>query len=213
MNTSVYYLVIATTITFAVIRLLRPSISLYERAFLALTICLLGYFGYDKHLQNKHSSLKTSDNVSSILSLVGETLNIDQTLFTLPIRKILESDQLLLKVLSALLKYVPYDKDNITNIIKELVRFYELYADVLLGIKKTVWINNLVDIRFNILRNIHYMFVGMPTQKHVKVFEYILLIVQSSTYKSLNVLKNKYGNTLFESPIANNIFDNSFELY
>jgi hypothetical protein len=212
MDIYIYIFVISIALLFCIIRLLRPTVSVYERAFLLVMIISLIYYAYNKHAHYNLSVLRTSDKVGSILNNVKESIDLENEI-SLPIRKILESDPMLLKTLLALTRYTTYDKDAITQIIKSIILFFELYADILLGVKDTHMIGNLIDIRFSILKRIHSLFVSMPTMKHVKVFEYILLVVQSSTYKSLNVLKNKYGITAYESPLPNNTFDNSFELF
>lgn len=215
MEITTFLFVVGAAAAVCVIRLLRPGLSQYERLFLIFIIGVLGYMIWDRNSRFKLDVKETRDKVGGVLDLVKQD-GVDVKEFTLPIRKVLESDPVLLKAVVALTKYLSYDKDIVHAIIKNLIKFYELYADMLLGVKDaTRHIGSLLDIRQRIMEQTHSLYVSMPNTKHSKVFEYISLILQSSTYKSLNVLKNKYGTFQHEPPLALNavVDDGSFELF
>lgn len=143
-----------------------------------------------------------------------QDLDVKGVNFSIPIQKVLESDPVMLKAIRALGKYAQYDKDIVYSILGKIVQFYELYADILLEVKDVhTMLANLIDMRLSIMAQMHSLFVSLPQAKHTKVFEYITLIIQGSTYKCLNVLKNKYGTTAHEPPVAGNTFNNAFEMY
>lgn len=214
MDVWVFLFFICTAALICLIRLLRPNISIYERAFLVMLIATLAYVAYNQHTQYQLSIVNTEDKVSKVLSLVQGLMDQEQIELTTPIKKILESDPQMLRAVLALIKYARYDKDNVLAVIVNLIQFYQLYADILLEIKDVkVHLATLVDNRYKILRLLHSLFVTLPNTKHIKVFEHCSLILQAATYKCLNVLKNKYGTTSHEPPLAENMFENTFEMF
>jgi hypothetical protein len=65
----------------------------------------------------------------------------------------------------------------------------------------------LMDQRFELLQNIQSLYVSIPFKRHTKVFENVSLVIQSSTYKCMNVLKNKYNLDILKPPYASNTFE------
>lgn len=217
MEINVYLLIVLAAITLCIIRLLRPNVSVYERLFLIILIVVLSYAIWDKQTQYKLSIVKTAERVSNVIDMVrkhSSDVGMKHLELTLPIQKVLESDPVMLKTILALMKFAHIDKDAVYNIISNLIMFYELYADILMEVKDVaVGLPRLIDLRFKLMNQARGMFVSMPQTKNLKVFEYISMILQSSTYKCLNVLKNKYGVNDYEPPVANNSTESSFELY
>ena len=208
MEITLFLFLIAAGILFSAIRLLSSQTSTYERFFLVCIIGILSYAAYDNTVKNKLNIVTTEKQVKSILNLIEDSLEasgVRNITLHVPLQKILESDPQFLKALLALIKYYTYDKDAVVEIIKDLTQFYDIYADVLLEAKPhTTHISTLVSIRFKLIEHMHALFVSLPNNKNTHIFEYISLVLQSTTYKALNVLKNKYGTTAHETPLPEN---------
>lgn len=214
MELYVFLFIICILILICVIRLLRPQVSIYERAFLIMLICAFAYGGYDKSVKDKLVVSQTNDDIDGIIVKVNDMLNdsnIHDSTSTIPFKKILASDKVLLKAILSLMNYTEFDKDTIYNVLNNLIKFFELYANILLDINNhTNTIQLLIDLRMTILDQMNSLYVTLPQTKRAKIFEYINIIIQSSTYKSLNVLKNKFGIHNYEPPLPENAV--SFEL-
>lgn len=199
------------------IRFLRDGVGIHERAFLFVIIIALIYATYDEYLKYNLSVTRVKDEVRDVLSTLKGSfadMELKGITFSIPLQKVLESDPVMLKTVFALGKYVAYDKDVVYGILGKLVSFYELYADILMELKDVhTMLGSLIDIRMSLMAQMHSLFVSLPQAKHTKVFEHITLVMQSSTYKCLNVLKNKYGTTAHEPPVAENTFNSAFEMY
>jgi len=204
---------IATASLLLAIRLLQ-NITIMEKLFVSIFLAALGYLGYTKYQENTKYVRTTEQKVDSVVNLVDDLIQLKGVEISLPFKKVLQSDLVLLKAVTALIKFKEYDNDTVISIVQLLVVFFELYADILLEIKDyKIHTKSLVDLRFELLKRVHTLFVSLPASKHLKVLEYIVLCIQSSTYKCLNVLKNKYGTSDHEPPLAENMFDSSFEVF
>lgn len=217
MEITIFLFFIICALLLCIVRFLRDGVSTYERAFLFVVICALVYASYDEHTKHKLSVIRTQDKVQNVLGTLKssfEVMGVKGVEFSIPIQKVLESDPVMLKAVLALSRYAQYDKDTVDRILGSIVKFYELYADILLEVKDVrTMLGNLIDLRMNLMAQMHSLFVSLPQAKHTKVFEYVTLVIQSSTYKCLNVLKNKYGTTAHEPPLAGNTFNSEFEMY
>lgn len=211
MDVWVFLFLVSVTLIMCVVRLLRPHISVYERAFLLMLIGSISYVAWDRHSQFSLDVVQTKDKVTKILDLIKEDLSSHDLEMKVPFEKVLASDPQLLRALLALTKYASFDRDSINSVIRSMVEFYELYADILLEVKSVrAHIKTLVDMRYRMLQDLHTLYVSFPQSKHIAVFEHISLVLRSSTYKSLNVLKNKYGITDHEPPLAENVLDGEY---
>ena len=207
MELDMYLFFILCGCLFAFIRLLQQNISIYERFFLILIILTLAYVGYNGNKKTSSDKAQVKEQVSTILSYIEDDVHM-------PLEKVLETDPKLLKSMLGLVKFIEYDKDTVIQVFKDLNSFYNLYADILLD-AKPIHLNDvaLVDMRFKILGKLHSIFVSLPYMKNTYTLEYITLMIQASTYKCLNVLKNKHGMIQHETPLPNNTFENAFNVY
>jgi hypothetical protein len=206
--------VIGGVIYVAVALLFLQSSNNNERIFLVVLALIFGY-GIFKYLQSTDLQTKKSQKTIQDITTTLQTHMIHLLDFKIkrPMIIVLNADKQLLKVLEELISFLYYDKDVITKILLHLMQFYDIYTQILLQPTKDnslqQQITTLVDKRMELTQYVQYLFVAIPHKRHASRFEKINLVIQSSTYKCLNVIRNKYKSVygLDKPPYAHNAID------
>lgn len=210
-----FYFVALVSFLVTCIRMVNTD-NLNERVIGLFVLGLTGVFIYKRYTKSKTQAQSTQKAIDDVLGALAIEHGAGNYL-TLAARTLLEKDAVLLDALSLLREYTKYDKAVISAVITGLIKFYDAYAKILLKPHKDSNARNsklvsLHDLRFEILRNLHSLYVSIPYARHAGTFERITLVIQSATYKCLNVLKNKYGgeNTSIvnmKAPFASNALE------
>jgi len=201
---STYFFVIVTIIALFIF-LIDKGRSNAERLFIFITIGMTGYFMYLQFVKNNKSLKNTAQDIKSISSMntAGSAV---QTLFA--------SDQPLLHAVQHISGLRTYDKSLPDHVVRDILDYYQLYSDILLGFKEIHhFLPNMVDLRFKVLRHLHQLHVSLPMLQDRDGLERDILVIQASTYKCMNVLKNKYD-VHVEAPFPSNLLsEDTFDAY
>lgn len=129
-------------------------------------------------------------------------------------KMLMSVDTLLQRSLTDLGKFKELNLQAYNEVIRMLFGYYKLYSQVLVG-KKNVRENfpNLIDMRRSILNELTTFFMQVTSEKCNKEIYAILLQVQASTHKCLNVLKNKYDVIDAVPPLPANVMEDSRSLF
>jgi hypothetical protein len=214
LDNEAYYVLMGCGIFFTCVRLINTA-SVNEKLLAIVSIGLAIAYIYKRQSQETKSTRAQTEVVQSVLGILDTSSNVNKYLTT-PVKMLLEKDHALLGALEILTRLSGYNNGLVVEIISGIVEFYQKYAKLLLRNRASKHdFIVLTDKRFEVLRNLHALFVSVPNIKHAKVLEIITLQVQSATYKSLNVLKNKYNFTdvILKPPHASNAHHSEYEVF
>ncbi len=205
----------------ASVMLLVHTILTSERSNAVIIIAVLAivvYKGYEFHIDSKKDK---SSVVKYVEGLSTKTKQYDDLEGELPTthkysvaNAFISSDRTLHDTLLKLKKYKEIDIESHDNTIRLLMKFYELYANILSGkkeIRKNIVV--LVDTRRSILNSVSTLYVQLEHTKHGNNINRIITSLQAATWKCMNVLKNKYGIIDYVAPIASNMAGTENELF
>jgi hypothetical protein len=108
-----------------------------------------------------------------------------------PVRYILNSDKQLLKALDRLTQFKDYDIQVVREVIKDIIAFYECYAEVL-SENNIEQYRHMIDIRSDILQTLSGLTLSISYPRHTQLLEGICIVIKGATYKALNVIRNKF---------------------
>lgn len=177
-----------------------------EKALALPVFFFIVYKVWREHTREVTSESKKNLDINHILSVLREGGHEDMMLSRIA-SVILDKDAPLLEALLALINiYNIYDRDVVRKICILTFQFYDAYANMLLQSARPTdqEVTRVIDKRFELLEAVHSLYVSIPFQRHVKTFEHISLVIRSSTYKSVNVLKNKFNLVNAKPPYAHN---------
>lgn len=183
-----------------------------------IVIALVGanvYQYYKANLENKdsaHKFVKQARQTSEEYRQREGDLPVNNDLS--PGQALVASDTVLQKAIQRLEYYKDVDKEAYAVAVDSVFRFYDLYGEVLIGKKDPQeTLVNLVDLRRTALNTIAFLYTQLEHSKHSANIQRIILIIQSSTWKCLNILKNKYGIHDHIAPVASNMVGKEHELF
>lgn len=130
------------------------------------------------------------------------------------VAKLMASDAFLQDAMKRLQKYQDVISQVYQDIVSLLFKYYEIYADCLIGKKDPhVHIQIMLDYRRLLLNHASSMYVQLDHEKYSEDIHRIVLQLQACTYKCLNVLKNKYGTSDYVSPVPHNMVGDATQLF
>lgn len=101
-----------------------------------------------------------------------------------------------------------------SDIFPTIASFIDMYARILVRDRRGALSRAgrqeyevLHDTRLKILRSLHHLYVSLPQPTITPSLDRIVTVIQSSTYKCMNVLKNKYNVRAYETPVSPNTYD------
>lgn len=174
-------------------------------------------YAYQQYKQVDTFQHSTNAMVAKLASLakVRQEDDADVSMTDRPaVKLIMASDNNLQDVLGKLTQFQDIDPHMYDDVVLNLFKFYDLYAACLAGTKSAfVAMPIMLDQRRNILNRIASLYAQLDHKKYGARIYSIILGLQASTYKCMNVLKNKYGAHDYLSPIAHNIMDDVHLLF
>jgi hypothetical protein len=117
---------------------------------------------------------------------------------------IISSDTYLAAILTDIAKYKSIEIGTHDTILSDVKKFYKIYSKILVGkLDPLMYMSTLIDLRASILNNLASLDLQLTTTNDSHDLTRIILGIQSSTYKCMNILKNKYNVDTYVSPIPN----------
>lgn len=179
-----------------------------------LLICIIGMLiAYVYHLKKQSSAYdsKTNMNAELVIDTIKSYYDVSED-SVMPLRMVLTKDYVLLNLTTQLLKFKDLDAALIKLVCFNMLEFYNQYSNILMNGNPSSVIKDvpcLIDKRFELLRNLHQLYTSIPQKEYSKDIERIIVGVQASTYKCMNILKNKYGIANSKPPYPVNLFTQS----
>lgn len=218
MNEPTYYFFFGASVMW-----LLHLIVISERQYSVILLAVLGIVVYRGWLYYQ-SSLTQRHSVHHVVEeLVETSQNQDMMDGDLPsddqyaaAKDLISSDVVLQQVLSKLKRYRAIDVEMYDTAVRSLMKFYDLYAEILAGQKPIeVHLITLMDTRRALLNTIASLYTQLEHSRHAPSIHKIITILQASTWKCLNVLKNKSpSHTLLHvSPVASNLVGHEYDLF
>jgi hypothetical protein len=191
-------------LTILIIRTPSPT----EKVLLFSVACIIFYYLFlaQSKLLVAHKTVTSSvDEIVNVIKTDNKLNTYTEKVF----RRVIGTDPKLLKSLKGLLLLMQYDGPTVKEVLLKLVEFYRVYATLLLSQDGSHHgdIQTLVTKRLDVLSTLNTLYVSLPLLKYTNMIEVIILIIQSATYKCINVTRNKYniGIGILKPPYASNI--------
>jgi hypothetical protein len=188
-----------------------------EYLILTLVLAVIGAYGFTrfKEMDGIQHSTKTFVNELAGVSTKQKMVIGDLDLSHHPaVYTLMSSDTTLQGSLKRFEKYKDLNVQLYEDVVGSLFKFYELYAKCLLQEKDVAHlIVNLIDQRRAIINNATSLYMQVDHATYASDIYKIVLGLQASTYKCLNVLKNKFGVHAYVSPVAQNLTGDKYQLF
>lgn len=170
------------------LRFLNTDVTHVERLFIALFIMAIGYYVYNKFKTSNKTQALVSEQVTGILDYIDGKKDSSVLKF------FMTNDKDLFNGLSTLTRLLDsQDKETLDSLLNALIKMYVVYAKLLKDQSKDIErdIVSLIDLRLDVLRILNQIYVKYPQIDHFEV-ERAVLMIQSTTYKCINVVKHKF---------------------
>ena len=216
MDDHAYYFFLALSVMW-----LMHLLIISDKTHIVIVITMLSIVLYNayKYVQDTNGN-KASLN-SYVKHLTVGTQEQDEQYGDLPddseyksAQALIASDPILHTTLMKLKQYRDIDVDVHDSTVRQLMKYYDLYADILSG-KKEIATHTveLIDARRTILNTVAALYTQLEHSKHAKRINSIITSIQASTWKCLDILKHKYDVKDHISPVASNLVGHEHELF
>lgn len=177
---------------FFVLITLQNSQSKTMNIILYVNILIIVIIAYN-YFKEQKSNTKVVDNilgkVETDLNDIYNTESKDVAIFKL----MMKNDPYLNYSFKTILKFKDNNLQVYQNLINYMYKFFTLYRLLLKGTSSvTEEFQTLLDRRNMMLQYVNMLYYNITYDVHKSTIERLYLILQSSTYKFVNIIKNKY---------------------
>ena len=177
---------------FFVLITLQNSQSKTMNIILYVNILIIVIIAYN-YFKEQKSNTKVVDNilgkVETDLNDIYNTESKDVAIFKL----MMKNDPYLNYSFKTILKFKDNNLHVYQNLINYMYKFFTLYRLLLKGTSSvTEEFQTLLDRRNMMLQYVNMLYYNITYDVHKSTIERLYLILQSSTYKFVNIIKNKY---------------------
>ena len=178
---------------FCVFVTLQNSTSKTMNIILYINILIIALIAY-KYFQGQKTNLKVVDNilgkVETDLNNIYDIESKDVAIFKL----MMKNDPYQNYAFKTILKFKDNNLEVYTNLIDYMYKFFTLYRKLLRGTSSVhTEFQTLLDRRNTMLQYANMLYFNTTYNIHKITLEKLYLILQSSTYKYVNIIKNKYN--------------------
>lgn len=188
---------------------IEQKLTVQAWVFVGLSLAVLAWTLFQEQKKTdaaSDSDTKSAQQTAAVMTRDPQQKNI--------IVEFLKADEALFDAIKVLCQIGKWEASIYTDIFPSIASFLELYTRVLMRDSRGALSQTgsqecevLHDMRLKILRNLHHLYVSLPQAAMTPSIDRILAIVQSTTYKCTNVLKNKYGVRMYETPVSPDTYE------
>lgn len=213
------YLFSSTAVIFYIAHLLITSPK--EHSVLILAVLALSVYGaYEWYQRYEERGLSVAKRVDQIVKITDEHRNVhgDEIMSkkkeTNVVKDLIASDPFLMKAIKQLDDFKGVSVEAYINILDLLLKFYEGYVRILMSNNPVTdsSVHDIVEIRKSLLNTLSTLF--LQTSGRDDVIKRIILTFQASTYRCLNIIKNKFNVMQHVAPVPVDVSATSkFNMY
>lgn len=189
-------------------------------SIVAILVAFKVYEKYQSNLFDKKKDIEVWDKLEKEGSATNSQLSFSslnpstEKSMILRAKMLMTLDEMLQDALTRLGKYKELNVQAYNDILRMTFDYYKLYSHILQGKKSAKeMLPNMIDMRRAILNELSTFFMQVTKHKHQNDIYSILVQLQASTHKCLNVIKNKFNVNDGIPPLASNILDNNRSLF
>jgi len=179
-----------------------------EHSILILAVLALSIYGvYEWYQRYEERGMSVAKRVDQVVKLTDEYRHVrgDEIVSKKKeadiVKVLIASDPFLMKSIKQLEDFKGVSAEAYTNILDLLLKFYEGYVRVLMSHNPVTdsTVHDIVETRKSLLNTLSTLF--LQTSGRDNVIKSIILTFQASTYRCLNIIKNKYDVMQHVAPV------------
>jgi len=195
-----------------ILRFFAENTSIVERTFLTVFAGCVIFYLYTLHSNLGKNEMAIESKIGDLIDYVNHrNLNV--------LKFFLKNDKDLLNAFRSMYDVLDKgDKETLDTLLRLTNKFYRSYAKLLKdsthNLKSETEVLNLIDLRLELLKQLHFVYSKYLQIDHSRL-ETSILAIQAATYKCINVIKHKYhdkDHLAILPPYASNMNESSFEI-
>ena len=179
-----------------------------EQSVLIFVVLALTVYGaYEWYQRYEERGMSVAKRVDQVVKITDDHRNIrgDATVSNSKdadvVKVLIASDPFLMKALKLLEDFKGVSTEAYSNVLDLLLKFYEGYVRILMS-KNPVTdssVHDIVEMRKSLLNTLSTLF--LQTSGRDNVIKSVILTFQASTYRCLNIIKNKFDVMQHVAPV------------